>query len=84
MAYYSGDKDCDCEDEKVTLAQRLAIDDSGVRDTGSPILAPGFALRPESEHTGKPCTPCNVTLLFLAENSFLDPVPDICLTYAWR
>ncbi|XP_071521091.1 upstream stimulatory factor 2 [Panulirus ornatus] len=48
----SGDKDCDCEDEKVTLAQRLAIDDSGVRDTGSPILTPGFALRPESEHTG--------------------------------
>ncbi|XP_045592720.1 upstream stimulatory factor 1 isoform X4 [Procambarus clarkii] len=53
---HSGDKDCDCEDDKVTLAQQLAIDDSIVRDSTSPITSPilgtGFALRPESEHSG--------------------------------
>ncbi|KAK8720471.1 hypothetical protein OTU49_013293 [Cherax quadricarinatus] len=49
---YSGDKDCDCEDEKVVLAQRLAIDDSTERDSSPHILGSGFALRPESEHTG--------------------------------
>ncbi|XP_053631274.1 upstream stimulatory factor 2 isoform X2 [Cherax quadricarinatus] len=48
----SGDKDCDCEDEKVVLAQRLAIDDSTERDSSPHILGSGFALRPESEHTG--------------------------------
>ncbi|XP_042221914.1 upstream stimulatory factor 2-like isoform X1 [Homarus americanus] len=73
----SGDKDCDCEDEKVglaqrlgledekvalaqrlgivdekvALAQRLGIDEGGVRDS-SLALAPGFTLRPESEHSG--------------------------------
>ncbi|XP_050718061.1 upstream stimulatory factor 2-like [Eriocheir sinensis] len=48
----SGDKDCECEDDKVSLAQRLALDDAAVRDSASPILAPGFALRTESEHSG--------------------------------
>ncbi|XP_042884507.1 upstream stimulatory factor-like isoform X2 [Penaeus japonicus] len=51
----SGDKDCECEDDKVALTQRLAIveEDGAVRDTSSPILAQsGFALRSESEHSG--------------------------------
>lgn len=47
----SGDKDCECEDDKVSLAQRLALDDTAVRDSSSPILTPGFALRPEAEHS---------------------------------
>lgn len=36
----------------MSLAQRLALDDAAVRDSASPILGPGFALRPESEHSG--------------------------------
>lgn len=36
----------------MSLAQRLALDDAAVRDSSSPILAPGFALRTESEHSG--------------------------------
>ncbi|XP_047480280.1 upstream stimulatory factor 2-like isoform X1 [Penaeus chinensis] len=51
----SGDKDCECEDDKVALTQRLAIveEDGAVRDSSSPILAQsGFTLRSDSEHSG--------------------------------
>ncbi|ROT79521.1 putative upstream stimulatory factor 2-like isoform X2 [Penaeus vannamei] len=52
----SGDKDCECEDDKVALTQRLAIveEDGAVRDSSSPILAQsGFTLRSDSEHSGQ-------------------------------
>ncbi|XP_068236563.1 upstream stimulatory factor-like isoform X1 [Palaemon carinicauda] len=54
---HGGDKDCEIEieDDKVALSQRLAIveNDTSGRDCPSPILTQaGFALKPESEHTG--------------------------------
>merc|ERR1712008_365177 len=50
----SGDKEGECEDDKVALTRRLGIvEDHHSRDSASPILAEGgFALRQETEHTG--------------------------------
>ncbi|CAL4071569.1 unnamed protein product, partial [Meganyctiphanes norvegica] len=50
----SGDKEGECEDDKVALTRRLGIvEDHHSRDSASPILAEGgFALRPEAEHAG--------------------------------
>lgn len=51
----SGDKEGECEDNKVALSQRLGIqvEDHHSRDSGSPILTEqGFALRQETEHPG--------------------------------
>ncbi|KAK3873012.1 hypothetical protein Pmani_014971 [Petrolisthes manimaculis] len=48
----SGDKEGECEDDKVSLAQRLALDHTSVRDSASPILTPSFTLRTDTENSG--------------------------------